>query len=928
MPSSDQSLGLLLDAWLNRLDQEGFQVGVRERLQVHTLFAQLSAGGELAKIESVEQILELARPLLCTQPEQQRRYALLLAQFLAQQTTRADNDRTGQTEYPLSRTDQQKPRKFKLWHAALITLLVIVIVLAAKEWIGRASPPPVVGTDMTGKEGAQPSLPATTAPAPRELPRTLTFEQLVSSAAFMPEWLGPVRISLLIMGGASLLICAGLIWGRWRRQRYLQSIRTDQEIEEYFLFDPHPVQIEPSPALIRQASRIMRQRHAGERTALDVLATLRATVRVGGMLSPRYRLLTQTPEYLALIDQRHPDDHHAANSKALVDALLQKGVAVQIMVFEGSPETGCWRLRAGSRGVERFGWTPFSELAVRYTGHRLLVFAETQALVDEVSGLPRPWTHYLNAFPQRTWFTPLPLSAWGWMEQVADKQGFLVLPVQPESLITAAGWFSAGQLGLEIAADWPLDYPPMLRADGMMWIIQQTAPPAGIQEELLFQLRHYLGAQRFQWLCACAIFPAISPTLTLALGRELSADARDLALGMAAIGALPWFRYAFMPAWLRMRLINRLDPPNEAQFRQIIEARLSSAIEGSGEHPRGAPLMTFAQRKHQLMAWFHRRRGLARDVVLVDFLQSGTMVRLALRLPEGLRKWLFHQGLPSYGLSRSALWALPICLLLGLVGWKGEFLILNQIKGPQVILLPVDPPPIADNNSCNIAGQVDSYVLALSWQPAFCETNPQKAECQFADPNVYQAKHFALQGLWPNQRQCGINYGFCGEVAARPVSFCDYPEVKLDGDSKAALAEVMPGVTVGSCHERHQWYKHGTCQTNWSIKEFFDLMVNLTHQFNDSGLANFMSRRIGQQVRTEEFLNQVSEVLGSAVRNRIFLRCERGMLVGIQLSLNADLSLGADLKKLIINAPTVGKSNCGEIFLVDDIGTTVLSKNF
>ena len=29
--------------------------------------------------------------------------------------------------------------------------------------------------------------------------------------------------------------------------------------------------------------------------------------------------------------------------------------------------------------------------------------------------------------------------------------------------------------------------------------------------------------------------------------------------------------------------------------------------------------------------------------------------------------------------------------------------------------------------SCNTAGQADSYVLALTWQPAFCETKPDKA---------------------------------------------------------------------------------------------------------------------------------------------------------------------------------------------------------
>ncbi len=230
-----------------------------------------------------------------------------------------------------------------------------------------------------------------------------------------------------------------------------------------------------------------------------------------------------------------------------------------------------------------------------------------------------------------------------------------------------------------------------------------------------------------------------------------------------------------------------------------------------------------------------------------------------------------------------------------------------------------EPATGGDQQSCNIAGQADSYVLALSWQPAFCETKPDKPECAITNPQVYQAKHFVLHGLWPNKQECGIQYGFCGDVKGQKQKFCDYPELQLDPTSKAALAEVMPSVTAGSCLERHEWYKHGTCQTN-PINDYFDLTVDLTRQFNDSGLAYFMNRRIGQEVRTEDFIDRVAAVLGSSARERIKLDCKQGMLVEVQLSLNTDLSRGADLEKLIMNAPVQGKSSCGETFRVDRIG--------
>ena len=85
-------------------------------------------------------------------------------------------------------------------------------------------------------------------------------------------------------------------------------------------------------------------------------------------------------------------------------------------------------------------------------------------------------------------------------------------------------------------------------------------------------------------------------------------------------------------------------------------------------------------------------------------------------------------------------------------------------------------------------------------------------------------------------------------------------------------------------------------------------------------MAYFMNRRIGQQVRTEDFLNRVAAVLGSTTRERIKLNCDQGMLVEIQLSLVADLTPGADLEKLIMNAPAQSNSDCGETFRVDAIG--------
>ncbi|HMU64432.1 MAG: ribonuclease T [Nitrosomonas sp.] len=223
-------------------------------------------------------------------------------------------------------------------------------------------------------------------------------------------------------------------------------------------------------------------------------------------------------------------------------------------------------------------------------------------------------------------------------------------------------------------------------------------------------------------------------------------------------------------------------------------------------------------------------------------------------------------------------------------------------------------------NQCSTAGHADSYVLALSWQPAFCEIKSNKPECSITDPNVYQARHFTLHGLWPNQRQCGIDYGFCGNVKQKQEDFCDYPSIDLDAETRNNLAEVMPSVSAGSCLERHEWHKHGTCQANWSVQQYYELSADLVRQFNDSGMAYFMNRRIGKVVRTEDFMNRLAAALGEATRNRIKLICKQDMLVEVQLMLAASLTANQDLEALIAAAPTQTGTECGTSFRVDAIG--------
>lgn len=664
--------GEALEAWFSQLDRAGFHVGVRERIVVHALLAQLAAANELPKVATLERMLELARPLLCSQREQQRSYIRLQQEFLKEQAIAGGDPDAKQGA---SQEEMRKATRISLWSLLAMVLLALAVSML---WLSQVDDP--VQTTPKPPVIDRPNLPDPNDRAIRVYVPAAGFTIENQALHEMPAWSAPARAALLALGSASILTLCWLAWANWRRQLYLQGTRTDQEVEERLLADPNPVSLEPPASITRRAARGLRQRFAGERVMLDVPATLRATMRAHGGLTPCYSVVKQTPEYLVLIDRRHPADHHAAYSETFVAALKRSGVALNVYSFEGSPQSGCWRVRSGA---ERSSVASFAELASRHGGQRMIVFAEAQALINEVDGTPQPWTRHLGAFPQRAWFTPMPLASWGYAEQAADELGFLVLPIQVEALDTLADWFASGHLGLNVAADWPIAYPRLLQDAAISWVTRPSAPAAHIAETLLFELRSYLGPMRFQWLCACAIFPAISTQITAALGRELTSDPRELALGVAAIGALPWFRHGFMPAWLRLTLLQQLSPHNESRFRQVIEERLAKAIEGPG-----AALVNVAQRKRRLAAWLRRARGPARDVVLVDFVRRGPLSRLAQKLPDAVRRRVFKNGVASYGLGRGPLVGLSLGALLAVVASPGVWgSIVQPLPSPPTSML-------------------------------------------------------------------------------------------------------------------------------------------------------------------------------------------------------------------------------------------------
>lgn len=230
-----------------------------------------------------------------------------------------------------------------------------------------------------------------------------------------------------------------------------------------------------------------------------------------------------------------------------------------------------------------------------------------------------------------------------------------------------------------------------------------------------------------------------------------------------------------------------------------------------------------------------------------------------------------------------------------------------------------DYQPLGKQDCDVTAGKADSYVLALSWQPAFCETHGNEAgkpECLNLSESSYGSQHPTLHGLWPNQNACGTHYGFCGVSPKK--SHCAYPALELSDTVSKRLKKRMPSYAYGSCLERHEWNKHGSCQL-LNKDDYFSMALRLTKEADHSSLGLFLREHLGQKISQEDLRESLRNAFGQTAAEKVFLGCRNGMLVDIYIQLPALMSEDDSLRDLIEKAPSVkNKNGCPKQFKISN----------
>ena len=224
----------------------------------------------------------------------------------------------------------------------------------------------------------------------------------------------------------------------------------------------------------------------------------------------------------------------------------------------------------------------------------------------------------------------------------------------------------------------------------------------------------------------------------------------------------------------------------------------------------------------------------------------------------------------------------------------------------------------------NVPGQFDSYTLALSWEPAFCEGKPGATECRNQRSDRFDASNLALHGLWPDKKNDAAHeYGYCGvdeaeQALDRAPTWCRLPEPPLSAATRVDLTTVMPGVS--SCLDHHEWSKHGSC-SGMKGDDYFALAAALVQQVAGSAFGRYLTANAGKTVDASEVVAAFERSFGSGSGTKLALNCTD--VHGSQALLEARLHLenppraASELSSMLLDAGDHG--NCPSSFLLDPV---------
>ncbi|MDP3315894.1 MAG: ribonuclease T2 [Devosia sp.] len=209
------------------------------------------------------------------------------------------------------------------------------------------------------------------------------------------------------------------------------------------------------------------------------------------------------------------------------------------------------------------------------------------------------------------------------------------------------------------------------------------------------------------------------------------------------------------------------------------------------------------------------------------------------------------------------------------------------------------------------------FILAVSWQPAFCESAPGKPECRSQSRDRFDASHFTLHGLWPEDQYCDVSAR--DEATDRDGRWSALPAPDLSAALRRDLETAMPGTL--SQLDRHEWIKHGTCFPG-DAEAYFAASLALLDQLNASPVRELFAANIGKRLTQRQIRAAFDTGFGAGTGDSVRIACDddgdRTLVTELTLGLWGIIDTAPDLATLLEAAnPTRGGCEAG---IIDPVG--------
>lgn len=199
------------------------------------------------------------------------------------------------------------------------------------------------------------------------------------------------------------------------------------------------------------------------------------------------------------------------------------------------------------------------------------------------------------------------------------------------------------------------------------------------------------------------------------------------------------------------------------------------------------------------------------------------------------------------------------------------------------------------------------FLLAVSWQPAFCQTHQSKAECRTQTADRYDATHPALHGLWPQPRnRAYCNVSTTHKAIDRRGAWHLLPKLEISDALRRELNVIMPG--AASNLQRHEWYKHGSCYGSPEV--YYRDSVALMKQLNASAVQRLFASHIGKRLSAEQIRAAFDQSFGAGSGAKVNVRCSGKLIGEIWVNLRGTITANTSLAELLKQAPVVRQLSC------------------